>query len=328
VLQARDPHWLYACWDMTLAELRAYGRAARHRHLVLRVYREEVAGELATEVHVHPESRNWFVHVEGAGSRDVGELGYYARAGGWTSLSVSGAVWTPPDCASAVTAATFAVVPLHVPLAALARAANREAGTAGLPLLEAVRQLRAAGDPAVPEVRLTPLTPLTPEAQRARARLWPLPIQVRPVGESPGVPGWLLGAGPAGVSSAAAVPRVMGPAAGEAWASLGGPYGGGGPGRGFWFNVNVELLVYGATEPDARVTVGGRPIALRPDGSFSLRFAFPDGRHELQALAVAADGSDARMAEFRFERATAYQGAVGVDPRGLEASPPRKEPVA
>ena len=32
-----------------------------------------------------------------------------------------------------------------------------------------------------------------------------------------------------------------------------------GRGRGFWFRVGTELIVYGATEPDARVTVQGRP---------------------------------------------------------------------
>jgi hypothetical protein len=48
----------------------------------------------------------------------------------------------------------------------------------------------------------------------------------------------------------------------------------------FWFNVNAELVVYGATEPDATVTIGGRMIKLRPDGSFSYRFALPDGAYE------------------------------------------------
>src|SRR6185503_15034284 len=28
--------------------------------------------------------------------------------------------------------------------------------------------------------------------------------------------------------------------------------------KGFWFNVNFELIISGATEPDAQVTIGGR----------------------------------------------------------------------
>ena len=59
--------------------------------------------------------------------------------------------------------------------------------------------------------------------------------------------------------------------------------------RKFWLVVNTELIVYGATEPDAKVTVQGRPIKLRPDGTFSLRFALPDGK---QVIPVAATSSD------------------------------------
>ena len=61
-------------------------------------------------------------------------------------------------------------------------------------------------------------------------------------------------------------------------------------GRGFWFRVGTELIVYGSTEPDAKVTVQGRPVALRPDGTFSLRFALPDGVQEVPAAAESADG--------------------------------------
>jgi hypothetical protein len=63
-------------------------------------------------------------------------------------------------------------------------------------------------------------------------------------------------------------------------------------GRGFWFRVGTELIVYGATEPDAKVTVQGRPVALRPDGTFSLRFALPDGFQVIPATAESADGID------------------------------------
>jgi len=59
--------------------------------------------------------------------------------------------------------------------------------------------------------------------------------------------------------------------------------------RKFWLVVNTELIVYGATESDAKVTVQGRPIKLRPDGTFSLRFALPDGK---QVIPVAATSSD------------------------------------
>jgi hypothetical protein len=58
----------------------------------------------------------------------------------------------------------------------------------------------------------------------------------------------------------------------------------------FWFVLNTELIVYGATVPDAKVTLQGKPVRLRPDGTFSLRFQLPDGAQELRAEAVSADG--------------------------------------
>ena len=59
--------------------------------------------------------------------------------------------------------------------------------------------------------------------------------------------------------------------------------------RKFWMVVNTELIVYGATEPDAKVTVQGEHITLRPDGTFSLRYALPDGK---QVIPVEGTSSD------------------------------------
>jgi uncharacterized protein len=64
--------------------------------------------------------------------------------------------------------------------------------------------------------------------------------------------------------------------------------------RKFWLIVNTELIVYGATEPDAKVTVQGKEIKLRPDGTFTLRYALPDGKQVIPVNAVSADGIDDR----------------------------------
>jgi hypothetical protein len=62
--------------------------------------------------------------------------------------------------------------------------------------------------------------------------------------------------------------------------------------RKFWLVLNTELIVYGATEPDAQVTIQGEPLSLRPDGTFTLRFALPDGIQHLPVVAHSADGID------------------------------------
>ena len=67
-----------------------------------------------------------------------------------------------------------------------------------------------------------------------------------------------------------------------------------GAARKFWLIVNTELIVYGATEPDAKVTVQGKDVKLRPDGTFSLRFFLPDGKQVIPVHATSADGIDER----------------------------------
>lgn len=62
--------------------------------------------------------------------------------------------------------------------------------------------------------------------------------------------------------------------------------------KGFWAELHTELIVYGATDPKARVTIGGQPIQLSPDGKFSIRFYLKDGQHPIPFTAVSADGLD------------------------------------
>jgi hypothetical protein len=64
--------------------------------------------------------------------------------------------------------------------------------------------------------------------------------------------------------------------------------------RPFWLVVDAELIVYGATESDASVTVQGRPIKLRKDGTFTMRFALPDGRQDIPVVAKSAHIDETR----------------------------------
>jgi len=64
--------------------------------------------------------------------------------------------------------------------------------------------------------------------------------------------------------------------------------------RKFWMVVDCELIVYGATEPDAKVSVQEREIKLRPDGTFTLRFALPDGKQVIPVKAVSSDEVEER----------------------------------
>jgi len=79
--------------------------------------------------------------------------------------------------------------------------------------------------------------------------------------------------------------------------------------KAFWFNVNAELIIYGATQPDATLTIGGQPVQLRPDGTFSCRIALPDGEYEVEVAATSVE-NDSRRAQLKFSRRSRYDEAV------------------
>jgi hypothetical protein len=281
-LLARDPHWLYAHWDLTQQQQRQYNALSINRHLVLRVQPGTLAGHAATDVHVHPESRSWFIHVEGAAKSYSAELGYYRANRGWVAVAASAPATTPPDTISLDRTLRFATIPPEAPM--------RE---------QAVPTRLPAG------IQLPP--PETPQQPGLAELLQRLQAQQRPAGsgEIPElIRGPVEGAVPA-ASLALAAPT------GAQTESISSPAGGGAkPPKAFWLNINAELVLYGGTEPDARLTIGGKPIALRPDGTFSFRFALPDGTYELTVSALSSQG-DSRHTQLTFTRRTEHQGEVG-----------------
>ena len=74
--------------------------------------------------------------------------------------------------------------------------------------------------------------------------------------------------------------------------------------RGFHFELDAELIVYGTTEPNAKVTLQGEPVKLRPDGSFSVRFSLPDHRQIIPAVSSSPDGVEERTIVLAVERNT------------------------
>lgn len=324
-LTARDPHWLFAYWDLTHEQLKKYNALSIDKHLALRIYRDALTGEPESHIHVHPESRDWFVPVPAAGAKYLADLGYFDARRKWVSVAHSAATLTPPENLSEDMSVRFATIPPEVPFAQLlsmVKSALRQ----HVPLVEAMQQMRAQGFtdlPAPAQVK----SEWTPAQEKALAEVVSID-QVRRV--------WIgsleitelirrqlqqqvssLGA------SQFSLPSSMG-----AFSSVSSPFGGPQRRRGFWFNVNAELIIYGATEPDAKVTIGDRRIKLRPDGTFSFRFALPDGQYPLPAAAESADGEETREARLEFHRSTRYRGDVGAHPQDKSLKPPVVNSVA
>ena len=331
-LTARDPHWLYAAWDLTRQQLADYNALSRDGHLVLRVHLNAIAGEPLLEIPVHPESRNWLVHGGRGGTKFMAELGYYTATGEWVGIAISQATVTPPDTLAEDTTARFTSLPVDIPLPELVELVKAVV-TENVPLIEAFQQLRVQGHERLPEIVAgAPEFTWTPEQEQALAEVLTMDSLHQAGADSLEITELVSRQLERGISSVSAAPpgrsgthgKQPGGRAGKT-RGVSSPLGGEPSTRNFWFNVNAELIIYGATEPDAAVTVAGRPIKLRPDGSFSCRFALPDGCYELRAVAVAADQAEARHAELQFSRSTRYTGEVGAHPQDAALKPPVAE---
>lgn len=81
------------------------------------------------------------------------------------------------------------------------------------------------------------------------------------------------------------------------------------------FDVDAELIVFGKTVPSAVVSVAGRPVKLRDDGSFTVRMELPDRRQVLPVTAESGDGSKQRTTVIAVERNTKVMEPVEAEDR-------------
>jgi hypothetical protein len=314
----RDPHWLYAHWDITPQQQFRHNARSVDRHLILRIHEGEVGERPAAEIHVHPESRHWFAHVESTETVYVTELGYYQTGRRWKNLATAAPTKTPADHISTDTTVEFATIPLELSFETMLGLLQEE-GQEKIPLARAIEQLRVTRQSTLPPP--AEMTEWTPEqeqlladflARKPTARSWPSSHEISEL-----LGGQIAGDIPPAPTGGFDLSSFLG------GADSSSPFGGGpGGGKDFWFQVNAELIIYGATQPDAKVTVAGKQIALRPDGSFGFRFALPDGQYALPIVAVSADDTDGRAADLKFTRATEFIGEVGEPPQDPKLNPP------
>lgn len=70
------------------------------------------------------------------------------------------------------------------------------------------------------------------------------------------------------------------------------------------FAVDAEIIIYGATDRNAHVTLKGEPVNIRPDGTFTVRLDLPDARQVLPIVASSRDGVEQRTIIMAVERNT------------------------
>jgi len=307
-LTARDPHWLYAYWDLSWQQMADCRGQAADGRLLLRLYEKDHTAPVQ-ELTLHHDSRNWYIPVDKAATTYSAELGYWRRDGHFHVVGRSRETTTPPEAVSSDATAQFVTVPIDVTFRELFGIV-RDHLRQGEELAEALYRLQHGGFHFPFKLDLE-LGPWTAEQVGTLERILGGDLLRRLQMGSFEISEWLRRRlqeefGSANVLSAFSP-------AGASWSAV--------PEKGFWFAVNAELIIYGATEPTAKVTVDGRPVDLRSDGTFSFHYAFPDGQFRLPVVAVSEAGDDRREVELTFNRQSHPHGEVGKveQPAPLEA---------
>ncbi len=74
--------------------------------------------------------------------------------------------------------------------------------------------------------------------------------------------------------------------------------------RSFWLVADAELIVYGATEPSAKLTIGDEEVPLAADGTFRIQVPFRDGTQTYDIKAVDKSGDQEKRISLKFDRST------------------------
>jgi hypothetical protein len=81
----------------------------------------------------------------------------------------------------------------------------------------------------------------------------------------------------------------------------------------FKFEVDAQMVIYGAAAPGSSVSIGGEPLEVAADGTFSTRVELPDRRQVLPVVACSRDGTQQRTTVLAVERNTKVMEAVTND---------------
>ena len=310
-LVARDPRWLFSYWDFDWSRIPASAmREGRHAYF-LRVLKR--SGLVESIVEIHPSARNWYLPVQHGNTHYRAEIGYFDARGGWCCLIRSGEACTPADAlAEDLHPQEFATVPQGLSFEQLSELVQQHMAE-GESLLGAIA--RITGDGRIAMQRGSEPT-WTEEQKRLLAMLLGESL-INVIGLGSDEIDRLLRKALA-QKLHSEVSSGIGAAFGPTTSSLSSPFGaswsaqpfGLAKERGFFMNLNAEIIFYGETDPAAKVTVNGQPITLQSDGSFRYHFTLPDGDFAIPIVATSPDGLEQRSGTLSFQRQTSRVGHV------------------
>jgi uncharacterized protein len=311
VLLPRDPQWGYVYWDIPNAD-KEQKRQEGGQQLALRLYDstdlnlEYQSPHSIQEYPADELAREWYLPIPVSDRDYVVEIGYRCADGRWLVLSRSIPVHIPPTYPSDWIEEAFITLPWEQALVgqtffSLISPAEKAA---------AASTAMAESQPSVGSEQDHPLydqifnLAQSTEVQRVAGSLYGSMQQSGMQVESlssyvfPSGAGMWTGAGALSASGLSGLTT-----SGMGMSGI-GMFSGGIRPRQFWLVADAELIVYGATEPDASVTIAGRPIKLNSDGTFRYHMSFQDGIIDYPIFALAADGEQNRSIHMKFERQT------------------------
>lgn len=315
VLMPRDPQWAYAYWDISnehKEDLRRQGG----QQLALRIYDvtdinlDHQSAHSLQEYPCDELAREWYLPIPVSDRDYIIDIGYRCGDGRWLVLARSARVHVPPVYPSDWIEDVFITVDFEEDLRGqtkyeLVPPAKKMPLSAGgvngsvdahgnaiyeqiFGMAESAEAMRVAGS-------------MFGSMQHVPGSMAPEQVISSYIFPS-GVGMWALptasGVNMSGVGFSASAPPVR-------------------P-RKFWLIADAELIVYGATEPDATVTIGDRQIKLNPDGTFRFQMSFQDGLIDYPIKAVAVDGEQTRSIQMKFTRETPSRNTNTKDEAVLE----------
>lgn len=243
------------------------------------------------QIDCHEMARSWYLEMPVSDRNYITEIGYLTDDDRWLLLARSAPIRVPPIYPSNWVKDQFVTVDWQE------RLAGRTFGDLGRPYSPETATAKESEATDLPKIYddLFALTQ-SQEALRVAGSLYGSMQQMPPGALS--LSGGVFGL--AGALNASGLNMSGLNMSGIGSGASGLP----GRSRQFWLVADAELIVYGATEPDATLTVGDKVIPLNPDGTFRFHVAFPDGQIDYPIRAVAADGEQTRSVHLHFERET------------------------
>jgi hypothetical protein len=311
-LVARDPHLVFAYWDLDPVQYQEAARGAHDGKVFLELY---VPGEgRVQQIHVWGNHKNWYLQVNRPDTQFIAQLGYYRADGSFEVLARSAEIRTPRDDLSPNTEAAFVTIPFHLSFQELYELITNQVQP-GEELADTLARLEKT-DFELPFQARIPRDLTARESEELFGYLDD--EERRRMGGSFEITEMLRKRYENALSSGQWVSSAGG------WvSSVSSPFGASfGKPRGFHMHVNAELIIYGGTEPTARVRIDGENIVLGPDGTFAYHFVLPDGKFHIPIEATSADGVETRSALLSFLRMTDITGDVR-----KTGQPKLKEPI-